>query len=142
MGFPVCCAEVYFPIPFLRMPDILGFLRNLVFFLVHVLALLHFPHIEDPLSSTATATATSAAEVARPSEVSPPVIRRLLPVARFGESRENACECAVCLCEFSEEVEIRRMRNCNHIFHRTCVDPWIDQNQKTCPICRTPFVTN
>lgn len=32
------------------------------------------------------------------------------------------------------------MANCRHMFHRTCVDRWIDHDQKTCPLCRTHFV--
>lgn len=48
--------------------------------------------------------------------------------------------CAVCLYEFEGEDEIRWLRNCRHIFHRACLDRWMDHDQKTCPLCRTQFV--
>lgn len=54
-----------------------------------------------------------------------------------GQLPEN---CAVCLYEFEDGEEIRWLRNCKHIFHRACLDPWMDHDQKTCPLCRTPFV--
>ena len=140
MGFPVGYVEVFFPNPFLHTLALLGLLRNLVFFLFHLLGLSDFFETEvawpDPRPS-------DTAE-ARPPSVSALLIRDLLPVAKFGDSdiaaRQNGCACAVCLFEFSEEEEIRCMRNCKHIFHRTCVDRWIDHDQKTCPLCRTPFV--
>ncbi|BAT97973.1 hypothetical protein LR48_Vigan543s002200 [Vigna angularis] len=140
MGFPVGYAEVFFPNPFLHTLAFLGLLRNLVFFLFHLLGLSDFLETEvawpDPRIPATTAAAS------RPPSVSALLIRDILPVAKFGESGENscACACAVCLFEFSEEEEIRRMRNCKHIFHRACVDRWIDHDQKTCPLCRTPFV--
>ncbi|TKY63950.1 E3 ubiquitin-protein ligase RHA1B [Spatholobus suberectus] len=137
MGFPVGYAEVFFPNPFLHTLALLGLLRNLVFFLLHFLGLSDFLETEEALPDPASA------DPARPPSVSALLIRELLPVARFGDSEatvERGCACAVCLFEFSEEEEIRCMRNCKHIFHRGCVDRWIDHDQKTCPLCRTPFV--
>jgi len=139
MGFLGCCAQLCFPNPFLSASDILRLLRNLVFFLFNLFGFFHFPQILRSRDSFHSA-ATSAAAVTRPREASASVIRELLPVFLFGESGENACMCAVCLFEFSKEEEIRCMRNCKHIFHRSCVDRWINDNHKTCPLCRTPFV--
>ncbi|GFP89656.1 E3 ubiquitin-protein ligase rha1b [Phtheirospermum japonicum] len=34
----------------------------------------------------------------------------------------------------------RRLTNCRHIFHRSCLDRWMDHDQKTCPLCRTQFI--
>ncbi|KAL6553612.1 Homeobox protein B-H1 [Orobanche gracilis] len=48
--------------------------------------------------------------------------------------------CVVCLYEFRGEDEIRRLANCRHIFHRSCLDRWMDHEQKTCPLCRTQFI--
>ncbi|RDX93657.1 E3 ubiquitin-protein ligase RHA1B, partial [Mucuna pruriens] len=137
MGFPVGYAEVFFPNPFLHTLALLGLLRNLVFFLFHFLGLSDF------LETEVAWPEPRPSDAARPPSASALLIRDLLPVARFGDSGatgESGCACAVCLFEFSEEEEIRCMRNCKHIFHRSCVDRWIDHDQKTCPLCRTPFV--
>ena len=37
--------------------------------------------------------------------------------------------CAVCLILFEEDDEIRKLCNCNHIFHRACLEKWADQYQ-------------
>ncbi|KAJ8432451.1 hypothetical protein Cgig2_027748 [Carnegiea gigantea] len=91
--------------------------------------------------------------------VSAPLIRELLPVMRFsdivgeedskhgsvcgsghGSGRDPPERCTVCLYEFHDHEEIRRLTNCGHIFHRGCVDRWMDHDQRTCPLCRTPFI--
>ncbi|KAL2335998.1 hypothetical protein Fmac_010444 [Flemingia macrophylla] len=135
MGFPVGYAEVFFPNPFLQTLAFLGLLRNLLYLLFDLLGLSDFLQSDGAWADPAS---EAAAAGARPPSVSAVLIREMLPVGRFGESEEGAC--AVCLLEFSEEEEIRCMRNCKHIFHRTCVDRWIDHDHKTCPLCRTPFV--
>lgn len=145
MGFPVGYAEVFFPNPFLHTLAFLGLLRNLVFFLFHFLGLSEF--LESDVTWPDPVVGTSS-DSARPPSISAVLIRDLLPVSKFGDSDDATtrdgnsycCACAVCLFEFSEEEEIRCMRNCKHIFHRACVDRWIDHDQKTCPLCRTPFV--
>ncbi|CAI8613182.1 unnamed protein product [Vicia faba] len=38
------------------------------------------------------------------------------------------------------DEEIRCITNYKHIFHKTCVDRWIDHDQKTCPLCKTHFI--
>ncbi|WOL05445.1 hypothetical protein Cni_G14174 [Canna indica] len=48
--------------------------------------------------------------------------------------------CAVCLCEFEAADEVRRMSGCQHVFHRQCVDRWLEHGQHTCPLCRAPLV--
>lgn len=141
MGFPVGYAEVFFPNLLLHTLTFLGLLRNLVFHLFHFLGLSEFletdtiwPHHngETPLTPGPT----------KPPSVSASLIRDLLPETKYGEEAgvEEGCSCAVCLLEFSSEDEIRCLRNCRHIFHRNCVDRWIDLDQKSCPLCRRAFV--
>ncbi|KAJ4848222.1 hypothetical protein Tsubulata_014394 [Turnera subulata] len=48
---------------------------------------------------------------------------------------DQPTECAVCLCKVEEGEEIRELR-CNHIFHRVCLDRWIEYRHSTCPLCR------
>ena len=47
---------------------------------------------------------------------------------------------AVCLYDFEVGEEIKRLTNCKHNFHRSCLGRWMDHDQKTYLLCRTPFV--
>ncbi|XP_021749229.1 E3 ubiquitin-protein ligase RHA2A-like [Chenopodium quinoa] len=49
--------------------------------------------------------------------------------------------CTVCLTGFEDGQFIRRLC-CNHVFHKNCLDRWIDQMKFTCPLCRSPLVVN
>ncbi|KAL4632531.1 hypothetical protein ACB092_04G057800 [Castanea dentata] len=48
---------------------------------------------------------------------------------------EEEVECAVCLCKVEDGEEGRELR-CNHIFHRVCLDRWVDYKHSICPLCR------
>lgn len=73
------------------------------------------------------------------------IIQEMLPIVKFADivcapgSNPPPVQCAVCLYEFRNHEEIRQL-NCRHVFHRVCVDRWMDHDQITCPLCRTPFV--
>ncbi|KAG2711802.1 hypothetical protein I3843_04G087400 [Carya illinoinensis] len=55
---------------------------------------------------------------------------------RLRTDQPHPAECAVCLSEFKEEEEIRRLQ-CVHTFHKDCLDRWLQQCSATCPLCRT-----
>ncbi|KAF7635750.1 RING-type domain-containing protein, partial [Meloidogyne graminicola] len=44
-------------------------------------------------------------------------------------------KCSICLNEFYINEETRKLIPCNHIFHKTCIDEWLNGNS-TCPLCR------
>ncbi|XP_027329895.1 RING-H2 finger protein ATL46-like [Abrus precatorius] len=44
-------------------------------------------------------------------------------------------DCAVCLCEFSDQDKLRLLPMCSHAFHMNCLDTWLLSNS-TCPLCR------
>ncbi|CAA3000017.1 RING-H2 finger ATL47 [Olea europaea subsp. europaea] len=44
-------------------------------------------------------------------------------------------DCAVCLCEFSEQDNLRLLPLCGHAFHIDCIDTWLLSNS-SCPLCR------
>ncbi|KAL4186901.1 hypothetical protein AMTRI_Chr09g16180 [Amborella trichopoda] len=136
MGFPVGYSELLLPKLLLNALSLLTVLRKLISWICRCLGLNDFldssnPQIERPVISPVFPS------------VSAILIREILPVVRFEELTDafHASEsCAVCLYEFEGREEIRRLANCCHIFHRSCLDRWMDHDQKTCPLCRTPLV--
>ncbi|KAE8665801.1 hypothetical protein F3Y22_tig00112528pilonHSYRG00030 [Hibiscus syriacus] len=137
MGFPVGYTQVFLPKLFLHTLLFLGFIRYVIVALSTYLELSDFLETDTVWQDTRTRT--------RPKNppISAPLIREILPVVKFDELFVvgNPPEsCAVCLYEFEGGEEIRWLRNCRHVFHRACLDCWVDHDQKTCPLCRTPFV--
>lgn len=60
-----------------------------------------------------------------------------LPVFMYKEivGAKEPFDCAVCLCEFSENDQLRLLPTCSHAFHLNCIDTWLLSNS-TCPLCR------
>lgn len=60
-----------------------------------------------------------------------------LPVFLYKEimGLKEPFDCAVCLCEFSQEDNLRLLPTCSHAFHIDCIDTWLLSNS-TCPLCR------
>ncbi|KAL2498769.1 RING-type domain-containing protein [Abeliophyllum distichum] len=60
------------------------------------------------------------------------------PACRYKTGlRMESLECAVCLSKYEEEDEIRKLKKCNHTFHKDCLDTWLQQDWATCPLCRS-----
>ncbi|PON84389.1 43kDa postsynaptic protein [Trema orientale] len=63
-----------------------------------------------------------------------------------GRDRSTASSaCSICLADYNDSDMLRLLPDCGHLFHLTCVDPWLRQHP-TCPICRnspipTPLTT-
>jgi hypothetical protein len=51
------------------------------------------------------------------------------------DTTTDATICSICRSNFVENEICRKITNCNHYFHQTCVDSWLVRNQ-TCPMCR------
>ena len=62
--------------------------------------------------------------------------------ARFGRRRGSAAaaapapDCRVCLVRFEPEALVNRLP-CGHLFHRACLETWLDYDHATCPLCRS-----
>lgn len=63
--------------------------------------------------------------------------------SRFGRRRGGAGagagggsgDCRVCLVRFEPEAVVNRLP-CGHLFHRACLETWLDYDHATCPLCR------
>ncbi|XP_018852531.1 E3 ubiquitin-protein ligase RHA1B-like [Juglans regia] len=133
MGFPVGYTELLLPKLFLHTLSVLGFLRKFISTIFRYLGLGDF--LEPDISWPDTPD-----RIPEFHSVSAVLIREILPVVRFSDLVDPPESCAVCLYEFESQDEIRRLTNCRHIFHKGCLDRWMGYEQKTCPLCRTPFI--
>lgn len=50
------------------------------------------------------------------------------------ETEADADTCAVCI-EPYKPGDVVRILTCSHIFHKTCIDPWLLEH-RTCPMCK------
>lgn len=72
-----------------------------------------------------------------------------LTLTTFGELVERLPDtedtCAVCLNQLRMQDEVRELLNCYHVFHKECIDRWLDHDHDnhnpTCPLCRAPLFT-
>ncbi|KAK1435958.1 hypothetical protein QVD17_01731 [Tagetes erecta] len=44
-------------------------------------------------------------------------------------------QCYICLVEYEEGDEVRVLR-CHHEFHKICIDEWLMNVHRICPVCR------
>lgn len=145
MGFPVGYYGLGIPIPrlLLHLAFTLYYIKTLICCALHFVGLgesgepdnsswQDFPDMNSPPVSAVSADDK---------------IRDSLPVVTIGTFADKFCTsmsddlmCAVCLSSFEKEDEVRELCNCRHIFHRICLDKWLDQRQTTCPLCRSSLM--
>ena len=62
---------------------------------------------------------------------------QLLPTRVIEEAdKSEDKDCAVCLDNF-ECREMIRILPCNHYFHQSCIDPWLLNHNRNCPVCKS-----
>ncbi|KAL8166600.1 hypothetical protein V2J09_008099 [Rumex salicifolius] len=67
-----------------------------------------------------------------------------LPIERFAALKlltngRVPSDCAVCLNPFDDDETLRFIPKCQHAFHMSCLDPWLEAHS-TCPSCRASLV--
>jgi RING-H2 zinc finger protein RHA1 len=155
MGFPVGCSELVLPKQLLHLLLLLGYIRRFLLWAFHAVGLgdlldlgddhLQYHHAAHGAAATQT---TMLLQHRRPEFCAVPamVVEEVLPVVRFDElclaaaASDSGGDCAVCLCDIGGGDEVRRLTNCRHVFHRGCLDRWMDHDQRTCPLCRAPLI--
>ena len=55
--------------------------------------------------------------------------KKLIPVLKYKKSKEidefGTTECVICMDEFKNGTEIRKIPSCRHIFHSECIMKWL-----------------
>ncbi|XP_030451080.1 putative RING-H2 finger protein ATL71 [Syzygium oleosum] len=68
------------------------------------------------------------------------LVRPKLAEDRKGDSGSGSdstrSSCSICLRNYKDSDVLRLLPECHHVFHRKCVDQWL-QMHPTCPVCRS-----
>ncbi len=61
-------------------------------------------------------------------------IQKIPTIRYYKKVYKNNDKCTVCQFEFNEGETLRKL-NCDHLYHKGCVDEWLAQEKK-CPVCK------
>ncbi|UMM11225.1 hypothetical protein L5515_000612 [Caenorhabditis briggsae] len=62
-------------------------------------------------------------------------IREYLPMKKVTKEHiDNGAQCTTCFDTFKLGEDVGAL-DCNHIFHRPCIEPWL-KTKNSCPVCR------
>ncbi|XP_033165217.1 E3 ubiquitin-protein ligase RNF13 [Drosophila mauritiana] len=72
----------------------------------------------------------------------PKSMLKKLPVLRYTKNNANNKydTCVICLEDFIEDDKLRVLP-CSHPYHTHCIDPWLTENRRVCPICKRKVFT-
>ncbi|WOL06136.1 E3 ubiquitin-protein ligase [Canna indica] len=163
MGFPVGYSELLLPRVLLHIALILGYVRRLIFRGFEAVGLgdlldadapwpenighgHQFDHLRDHHHHHQQQQQQQQQGRPQSRSMSAMLIQEALPVTRYeelaaaGTGQHVGGSCVVCLYEFEAAEEVRPLSNCRHVFHRSCLDRWLEHEQRTCPLCRAPLI--
>ncbi|XP_011184985.1 E3 ubiquitin-protein ligase Godzilla isoform X2 [Zeugodacus cucurbitae] len=64
-----------------------------------------------------------------------------LPILKYTKNSDLSQDtCVICLDEFAEGDKLRVLP-CKHPYHSHCIDPWLTENRRVCPICKRKVFT-
>lgn len=75
-----------------------------------------------------------ATESALPVRAADPSAVRQLARITISEAHMSSSSCPICLEAFKLDEKARQLP-CHHMFHDSCIIPWLD-TRNTCPVCR------
>lgn len=56
------------------------------------------------------------------------------------EEKHEEEECSICQDNFGKMIQVYKLPNCGHMYHKECLKPWIEMGHVTCPNCRGTFI--
>ncbi|WOK95430.1 putative E3 ubiquitin-protein ligase XERICO [Canna indica] len=59
--------------------------------------------------------------------------------SRFDAVARSSTDCRICLVQFELGSVVNRLA-CGHLFHRSCLETWVDYMRATCPLCRADIL--
>ncbi|XP_076956030.1 E3 ubiquitin-protein ligase RHA2B-like [Bidens hawaiensis] len=69
------------------------------------------------------------------------ILNRIPSYKYSSDPADSDSDCIVCLNRFNNGEHVRKLP-CRHVFHKECVDGWIDHRNFNCPLCRSPVVVD
>ncbi|KAM3263024.1 hypothetical protein P3L10_000018 [Capsicum annuum] len=78
-----------------------------------------------------------------PMEVATAAVKLKVPIILYRDyqgmmiKKESSSSCSICLESMELDEEVRQLITCRHVFHRGCLDTWVNHGHVNCPLCRS-----